>query len=214
MTVDSPVPEHSRGAGWVQAIGLAALEFVPGGGAISTLISEPMRQAARARDEEWAAWVNARLARIESGDLPIDTTDPEFIAALRRLLVAATQTADDEKRRTLARAAANAGPWSTTDLANREEYVALLIDLTSLHIRGLSLVAEKQVIHGAADGGSPSIDFPSFARDLGTDQPTAQRVMIALQQRGLFGTPMGNFGTTIEITRFGAGLLAFLSEND
>ncbi|MFG6401481.1 hypothetical protein [Microbacterium sp. P04] len=216
MAVDNPFPEQPRGRAWFQTLGLAAIELLPVVGPPATsLITEGMRQSAREKDAEWGAMVSARLDSIERAGVPVDVTEPEFIAAVRHLQNAAAQTADGEKLQLLARAAANAGPWSHTELSVREEYLSLVADLPAAHIKALALVDAAQEIPGPGDGGTPPMPFDQFAKDLGGDRSLAQRLMIGLQQRGLFGTPLNGVGDiNIEITRFGAGLIRFLQEHN
>jgi hypothetical protein len=213
VTVDNPFPQQPSRDGWFQAAAVSALSMLPVVGPFaSALVSEGMRQVDRAQMENWAAMLRAELNDIAATRERIELNDPAFVSAVRRLATAAAESADTEKRQILARAAANAGAWSETELDTREEYLALLVEMPPIFIRALAIADAAQELPEVGDGGGPAMPFEEFSRTLGGDVPRAQRVLISLQQRGLFGSPMGSGTTSVEITRFGVGLLAFLRQ--
>lgn len=152
--------------------------------------------------------LSARLHFLESNGVPINYSDPDFVAAFTRLSTAASMTADEAKRKVLVLAVANSGAWSTTPIDDRDEYVRLVGDLSPIDMSALGTAIAHEEAAGAE--GNPRLDFEDFAERIGGDRLAAQRTMMRLQQRGIFGTPLGGGVATIEVAPIGRGLVDYL----
>jgi len=217
MTIDNPVPEESRAAGWGTALGLAVIESVPFAGTLAAAtIAERMRQTQRARDEDWAAMTAARVAALESQGAKIDVTDPQFLAAVAKLHRAADESALEQKRALLAHAAARSGPWSSTPGDLREEFVTLIAEFSTLHVDVLWRIHETSEQQRL--GEPRSLQFEGrettnrVAEVLNQERDVIERVADRLAQRGLIeidGTPAGYL---LQTSEFGHAFLQFLLE--
>lgn len=153
------------------------------------------------------AMVVARLNLIESGGQKLDVQDPGFLASLARAARAAAETASQEKRQVLARAAAHSGPWSDVEQERREEFVQLACELQPVHIRLLVFLD--------APYGADQVPAEPFADHmwrwmmhvLKLPSEDLSRVLETLRARGLAQPPGGEMRATYS---FGHEFLKFL----
>lgn len=133
------VPESSPTRDVATGAGLGLLSSIPVvGGVLSGGIQAALQAQQRQLDEEFFAFLAARVARIEaSTQQSFDPLDPEFIASVNKVRRAAHETSDSEKQRLLAEAAAECGTWSRIPVSRRERYIDYVIRLTPWHIRVL-----------------------------------------------------------------------------
>lgn len=131
------VPETSPLRSVATGVALGALSGVPLVGPIaSSTIAEAVAAKQRVRDEEFWAWIAARV-RVLEGERGafFGPADDDFFAAVHRVLRASRETADQDEHRMLAEAVVDAGSWSSIDLGRRERYLDLITTLTPAHIR-------------------------------------------------------------------------------
>lgn len=137
------MPESDPRKAIVQSTLLGLLGDVPGLGALAGAIQGAAEAASRARDEEWWAMVSARLTSLaELVQAMVDFSDPEFVAAAHRLIRAARESADDDKREMLAAALAHSGSWSDLPRDERERMERLVISLSSREVFVLRVMTD------------------------------------------------------------------------
>lgn len=114
------------------------------GSVLSSTIAATLAAKQRAVDEEFWAFLAARVERLEqsSGARRFDPSDAEFYAAARRANRMAHETGNREKRRLLAEALADAGSWSVISLDRRERYLGLVTQLSPDHVRALHFLRD------------------------------------------------------------------------
>jgi hypothetical protein len=108
------------------------------GGAIAGLIQGSYTAHQRQIDEEFLAFLAARVGRLEvEGESRFDPSDPEFLASLTKANRAAQETADKTKRQILAEVLTETGSWSSYSLDRRQFFLDLVVRLSVWDLRVL-----------------------------------------------------------------------------
>lgn len=140
-----PMPEERPLVTVAQSTVLGIISSLPGLGGVAGALQGIAQAAAHGRLEDWWAMVAARLSSLEVGVQRIASLDdPEFVSALHRLTRAAQETADDEKRSSLAAALAHSGSWSSLPVDDRERMERLVTDLSSREVKLLRIIADPK----------------------------------------------------------------------
>lgn len=134
----SQVPGERVWAERFKTLALAGLQMVPlGGGAIAQVVGDALAQKSRKRDLEFfeilAARLNALNLTVEGWSAADAFDDDQFVAHSHRLVRAAQETANDEKRQMLAAALASSGSWSPLSEREVERFVDMVARYTPLH---------------------------------------------------------------------------------
>lgn len=116
---------------------MAAASQVPGLGIVLGGIQAAIETRRQEVQDEYLASLAARVRWLEeqNGDTRFNPADPSFYAAVNRLLRAAHESADDEKRRLLAEAAAGIGASSAAVPEQQERFIDWAARLRPWHIR-------------------------------------------------------------------------------
>lgn len=140
-----PVPEPAEGA--LTSVLKGGLSLLPGGGVLTELIDYGLatrtEQQRHDFDMKLAKAVDALVARLDGAVTreQILRSD-DFLAALHETWEAATKTRSVAKRKRLAAATAEAGPWSDFAQFERDRFVAFVAKYDDLHVWLLAYFAD------------------------------------------------------------------------
>jgi hypothetical protein len=226
------LPEQQPGRDFLESLALSVVSQVPIVGPLSVAgIESALKAKQRARDEEFLAFLSARVTQLEkaSGTPRFDPSDDEFVASANKVFAASRETADQEKRALLAAALAEAGSWSSVPYDARVRLLDLVIRLTPWHIRVLIFFRDPSAWM-IARGRSPRAYLDGYmmggidtvvSKELAADDPGLnahlERIIGDLDRELLTQVPLG---TTMSpsgmiaprIKPLGRELLKFLGE--
>jgi len=133
---DEALPDRSVVRNVVAGAAIAAASQVPVLGVVLGGIQAAIETRRQEVQDEYLASLAARVRWLEEqgGDTQFNPADPHFYAAVNRLLRAAHESADDEKRRLLAEAAAGIGAGNA-DRPEQERFIDWAARLRPWHIR-------------------------------------------------------------------------------
>ncbi len=128
-------PDSSPARNFAKQALAAFARAIPVAGVGIDVFMAGLEAAERERDEQFFAFVaaDAKITR-DRVDAIAAGREPEFVATARRLAREAQETVSEDKRKLLARILANSGSWSTTPGAEREELLALTLQLSTRQI--------------------------------------------------------------------------------
>lgn len=142
------IPSHEPADDTLATVGGMALESIPLLGPLAgRALDHALATRERERRHEFDRAIVGELQRLaERMDETLTVADvvrsDEFFAALNYARRAAAETADDAKRQRLARAAAEAGPWSDFAASERAGFLRLVSKYDELHIWLLTYFAD------------------------------------------------------------------------
>ncbi|WP_349426856.1 hypothetical protein [Microbacterium sp. LWS13-1.2] len=139
--IDSLVPPHEPAEDALATVGKIALSLmIPGAGPIlAEVLGHAVATRQAAMQHDFNAAVARELERVAAGvDEALTVEDviasDEFIASMTRASRVASETSSHAKRRRLAAAVANGGPWAAFPSARRERFTKLVNDYDDLHV--------------------------------------------------------------------------------
>jgi hypothetical protein len=228
---DEALPDRSVVQSVVVGVAMAAAGQVPGLGIVLGGVQAAIETRRQEVQDEYLALLAARVRWLEeqNGDIRFNPADPDFYAAVNRLLRAAHESADDEKRRLLAEAAAGIGAGHAATPEQQDRFIDWVARLRPWHIR-LLVAYDNPAGWIASHGGDPEkyerVTFASlhtFIRDdiaggYGELKGHLTDLVAELDREGLLTLPVqtleatttGSALTQIRTTEQGRRLLEFL----
>jgi hypothetical protein len=225
------IPQPDAAQEIANALGIAALESVPLAGPF--LAAGPQSALAIRQAQERAKFDGMVVAALRDLDAQINAITPdmlestEFVAAYTKAARAAAETASEKKRRRLARALAQMGPWSTLDESWRQQLFDLVAGYDDLHVqlldyfrdpvgwirRGTPDYQEGGFGMGGITGPLATYMFPGYV----DWQPIVLPAIRTLETDGTAQVPLGSSMTTrgtVEkrTTALGDALFDFIAE--
>jgi hypothetical protein len=223
------LPESNPARDVVVGGALGALGGVPVvGGSIAGVIQAGIAARARQMDEEFFAFLSARVSALEQRveGFRFDPDDPAFVAAVHRAQRMARETVDDDKRRLLADAAVMSGSWSSFSLDEREEFFEQLSSLSPWQVRVLTFFSDPSSWLQSHGKNVPAIQrkymtiwqmlHEQVAESDGPLSARIQRAVEDLNSQGLTDVPLQTVMTAggplqPRLTPRGVRLMSFLN---
>jgi hypothetical protein len=153
---DEALPDRSVVHSVVVGVGMAAASQVPDLGIVLGGIQAAIETRRQEVQDEYLAALAARVRWLEEQNdgTRFRPADPNFYAAVNKLLRAAHESADVEKRRLLAEAAAGIGAGNAASPEQQERFVDWVARLRPWHIR-LLVAFNNPAGWIASHGGNP-----------------------------------------------------------
>lgn len=229
------IPPHEPSEDTLATVGGMALDAIPLLGPLAgRALDHALATRERERRHEFDRAIVGELQRLaEQTDQALTVADvvssDEFLATLALARREAAETASANKRQRLARAAAEAGPWSEFDASERAAFLRLVTSLEDLHIALLARLNDREAWKVArAETPAPhpnDVDMgPTLSAVLGTTPADRANPIVsdaigdALANLGMHSLTTGlvtdgyGFPFAPGVTDRGERFLAYLSE--
>ena len=154
---DEVFPNRSLARSALAGDATAAADQIPGLGILVGGIQAAIETRRQEVQDEYLAALAARVRWLENNGQKthFDPKDSRFYAAVNKLLRAAHETADEDKRRLLAEAAARTGTSATDTPEQQERFIDWIARLRPWHVR-LLVVFDNPGAWIVSHGGDPN----------------------------------------------------------